>query len=270
MQEISKVIRAHTEAPFGFCPFCEVSEHLLECRAKERLPKAAKTVICFAFPYKVKQEAPKNISRYAAVPDYHNICAELLGEVADALKEQYPQNEFEVFIDNSPIPEVFAASYAGLGAIGKNGLLITERFGSFVFIGEIVTDLSIEGGEKLKGCSSCGACVAACPVGLKKSECLSAVTQQKSDLSAEQIKSIKKGGSVWGCDICQNACPHNVRVETTFIDEFYKGYRDCYLKGEDIKGRAYEWRGERVILRNASLFENVAQIVPADAASLED
>ncbi len=268
MQEIIKIISAECGALFGFCPFSAVAERLIDCRAKSRLPKAPKTVICFAFPYKVRDEAPKNISRYAAVPDYHEVCGEQLEMLAEMLKEKYPQNEFCAFADNSPIPEVYAAARAGLGAVGKNGLLITERFGSFVFLGEIVTNMEIAAEEKeIKGCLDCGACKRACPSSLSKQTCLSAITQQKRELTEEQKKLILENGSVWGCDICQNVCPMNKGAEKTKCETFINGYRDSYCPQEDIAGRVYAWRGEGVILRNALMLDDIPQVVATDAAA---
>ena len=256
MQQITDIIRTVTEAPFGFCPFESVADKLLDCRAKSRLPQNAKTIIMFAFPYKVYDEKTKNISRYAAVPDYHNVCGKILTDIAEKLKEEYNSFGFEAFIDNSPIPEVYAAASAGLGVCGRNGLLITKEYGSFVFLGEIVTDMEMNAEiAPFRDCSLCGACERACPVGLQKNGCLSAVTQQKKELSKEQSALICENGSVWGCDICQNVCPMNANTDKTFIDEFKNGYRDCYQKGEDIENRAYAWRGEKVIMRNAELFD---------------
>lgn len=239
--------------PFGFCAFSEVEDRLLPCRAQSRLPENAKTIIMFAFPYKVEEKPPLNISRYAAVPDYHEVCGEMLSSLAESLKESYPENKFEYFIDNSPIPEVYAAVSAGLGVRGKNGLLITKEYGSFVFLGEIVTDLYIEPQKSSGECLGCGICLERCPVGLDKSRCLSALTQKKGELSPEQQEKIKKSGCVWGCDICQECCPHNKDIEKTGITQFVSGYRNEYIKGEEISGRAYAWRGEKVILRNADL-----------------
>jgi epoxyqueuosine reductase len=267
MQDVNRLIRSCIGVPFGFCPFSAVSKHLLDCRAKQRLPEASKTVICFAFPYKVKDEAPKNISRYAAVPDYHGICIEKLEKVAAELKKAYPEHEFACFADNSPIPEVYASAAAGLGVRGKNGLLITEKYGSFVFLGEIVTDLPVSCGEKVSECEDCGLCLGACPVGLDKERCLSAVTQKKATLTEQEQNLIKQNGTVWGCDACQNACPHNSAAKITDIPEFLEGYRDSYLPHEDITGRAYAWRGEKVILRNALLFDDVAEVVAAHTAT---
>ena len=256
MHNVAELIRNVTDVPFGFCPFSAVENALLECRAKQRLPHDAKTVICFAFPYKVKDEPPKNISRYAAVPDYHLICGQRLEKIKAALESEYSDYSFETFVDNSPIHEVLAAATAGLGKVGKNGLLITKRFGSFVFLGEIVTDMPLcETGTAEAGCAICGACEKACPVGLNKALCLSAVTQQKKPLTEEQQRLIKAHKTVWGCDICQNVCPHNKNADKTDITEFLSGYRNEYKTGEDISGRAYEWRGARVIERNAELFK---------------
>ena len=253
MQRVTEIIRGITEAPFGFCDFSSIKDRLLPCRAAARLPENAKTVIVFAFPYKVKEAPPQNISRYAAVPDYHGVCGKLLETLAAALGNAYTDYCFSPFIDNSPIPEVEAAVRAGLGVRGKNGLLLTEEYGSFVFIGDIVTNMPLPTDDRFAECINCGACMRACPVGLRKDSCLSAVSQQKRELSAEQAKMLKDSGCIWGCDICQNVCPQNKNTKITDIAEFACDYRDRYTAGEDISGRAFEWRGEKVILRNSLL-----------------
>lgn len=254
MDKTADLLRKLTDVPFGFCSFAEFSDRLLECRAKQRIPKNASTVICFAFPYKVREQPPKNISRYAAVPDYHSVCGEQLKVIAAALRKNNGTYSFEPFIDNSPIPEVAAASAAGLGVVGKNGLLITEKYGSFVFLGEIVTDMPMKTDSLSDMCENCGMCAAACPVGLDKNRCLSALTQKKGVLGEEEEKAIRKSGCIWGCDICQNVCPHNKNAENTENTDFISGYRNGYKSGEDISGRAFAWRGEKVIKRNAELF----------------
>ncbi len=237
----------------GVCEFSAVKEGLLECRAKKRIPAGAKSIIICAFPYIVEKEAPKNISRYAAVRDYHEVVIEYLNAAIKHLQREFPQNEFEAFCDNSPIPEVFAAATAGLGIKGDNGLLITEKHGSFVFLGEIVTDLEIESESRYRECEHCGECLKKCPVGLNKAECLSAVSQKKGELSKEERQRLLAAGTLWGCDICANACEHNKNAEPTAIKEFLDSYRDRYRENEDITSRAYAWRGEVVIKRN---FEN--------------
>ncbi len=233
----------------GFCAFNDVKEHLLECRAKERLPKNSKTIIICVFPYKVKENAPKFLSRYAAVPDYHTVCGEMLSAVCKKLKEKYPQNEFRYFCDNSPIPEVHTAAVSGLGVKGDNGLLITKEYGSFVFLGEIVTDLHIDCENEYNECIHCGKCKTACPVKLDKTKCLSNLSQKKK-LVDRELETLKQNNILWGCDICQNICPMNKNAQKTYINEFINGYRNEYSPGEDTANRPYTWRGESVIKRN--------------------
>ncbi|MBR3592704.1 MAG: epoxyqueuosine reductase [Clostridia bacterium] len=233
----------------GFCAFNDVKEHLLECRAKERLPKNSKTIIICVFPYKVKENEPKFLSRYAAIPDYHTVCGEMLSAACKKLKEKYPQNEFEYFCDNSPIPEVHTAAVSGLGVKGDNGLLITKEYGSFVFLGEIVTDLHIDCENEYNECIHCGKCKTACPVKLDKTKCLSNLSQKKK-LVDRELKTLKQNNILWGCDICQNICPMNKNAQKTYINEFINGYRNEYSPGEDTANRPYTWRGESVIKRN--------------------
>lgn len=236
----------------SFCAFLPLSYFLFDCAAKKRLPKNAKTVLTCFLPYKVKDEKPFNISRYAAVPDYHEIFTQKLNNTCALLRKNFPDNTFEPFCDNSPLREVYAAAKSGLGVLGDNGLLITKEYGSFVFLGEIVTDLYIECDGEIKECLHCGNCKKGCPKDTL-GECLSAVTQKKGELSPAQKKAVKENGSLWGCDICQENCPFNITAKTTYVTEFINGYKDRYEKGEDIKNRAFAWRGEKVILRNTDL-----------------
>ena len=113
---------------------------LLPCRAAERLPENAKSVIVCVFPYYTEDDGPRNISRYAAVPDYHRVAGELLERACQELSGMFP-NTFVSFADNSPIREVDAALRAGHGVLGKNSLLIHPVYGSWVFLGAIVTDM---------------------------------------------------------------------------------------------------------------------------------
>ena len=244
---------------FGFCDFSLLENDLIECAAKSRLPENSKSVITFLFPYKIKKEKPKNISRYAAVEDYHKVCSKILEKICFNLKENFKENEFSFFIDNSPIKEVKAAVYSGLGVLGKNGLLINEKYGSYCFIGEIVTNLKIQNVENnITNCIGCDICIKNCPSGFlgdKNNKCLSAITQQKKSLTYDEEKLIKKSECIWGCDICQEVCPMNKNKEFTEIKEFINSYRDEYDENEDIKNRAYEWRGQKVIKRNFDILK---------------
>ncbi len=254
--KIEEILSAAKIFEWRIANFKDIENHLIECRARRRIPKNAKSIIMVAFPYKVEEEPPKNISRYAAVPDYHTVCGEMLNLAVENLRKNFKENSFEWFLDNSPIPEVFTANLCGLGVMGKNGLLIHKEYGSFVFLGEIVTDLDIpfqKGGEK---CLDCGECSRACEHIPLKENCLSAVNQQKNPLSSEKLKQIKSSGIVWGCDKCSEVCPMNKNAKITYIEEFKKGYRNSFTLSESREGRAYNWRGKEVIERNFNLINS--------------
>ncbi|MBQ2676079.1 MAG: epoxyqueuosine reductase [Clostridia bacterium] len=239
----------------GFCPFAEVEDKLLECRAKQHIVPDCKTVITFLLPYYFG-EFKGNLCRYSSVPDYHIVAGEYIQRIIGDLKQLFPEHSFYGFCDNSPIPEVYAAAVSGLGVIGKNGLLINEKYGSFVFIADIVTDLDIGDYniQKPKDCENCGACEKACAAGdiFDKSKCLSKITQQKAELTSEQKELIKKSGVIWGCDACQNVCPHNKNLPISALPEFMD-IKPSFCAGDSIEGRAFAYRGRKVIERNFNL-----------------
>ena len=247
---------------WGICPFEKIKDCLIDCRAKSRLPENAESVIVACFPYLLdnSEYTDINISKYAVVTDYHNVAVSRLEKAVSRLKELFPKNKFTAFADNSPIPEVRAACFAGLGVRGMNSLLITEKYGSFVFIGEIVTDLDIEYIEaEERPCMGCKKCIESCPSsaikenGFDRNVCLSEITQKKSELSEEEIRLMKECGCVWGCDICQDVCPMNKNAASTTIEEFLSSPVPHVSHGCSLENRAYEWRGRKVIERNISL-----------------
>lgn len=227
------------------------------------------SVIIFAVPYLTDCECAKtNISTYAASRDYHLFFTSLFDNLIPKLEEKYPENIFAGFTDHSPINEIKAAATAQLGVIGKNNLLITKDYSSFVFIGEIITDAHLPSNtDTINYCENCGLCVIACPVDMDIAKCLSSITQKKGELNNEEISLIKKYECAWGCDICQNACPYTKKAKQkgsiyTNID-FFKNERTPHITSAMIKGmcneqfsaRAYSWRGKNVILRNLKILE---------------
>ena len=247
---------------WGICPFEKISDSLIDCRAKNRLPQNAKTVIVVCFPYLLDKSKYNNIniSKYAVVTDYHNVALSRLEKAVSELKKLYPENEFSAFADNSPVPEVRAACLSGLGVRGMNSLLITEKYGSYVFIGEIVTDVEFDCDEHAENpCIKCGKCIKACPSSAIKENCfdrrlcLSEITQKKGELSEKETALIKDCGCVWGCDICQDICPMNKNAAFTEIEEFISSAVPHVSEGCSLDGRAYEWRGRKVIERNIAI-----------------
>ena len=224
--------------------------------------------VILAVPYLTKQDE-RNLSAYAVCRDYHGYFKELFATLNAKLKVEYPCNRFAFFADDSPIAERDAAARACLGIIGDNGMLITEKYSSYVFLGEIITDLSFECEAKpIRSCEGCGACRRACPMS-ELGECLSAITQKKGELTAAEANAMKKHGTVWGCDICQETCPHTIRAiksGTIYTDiEYFKSETLPQLTSEALAemtdeqfaSRAYSWRGRKTIARNLNIFENM-------------
>lgn len=247
---------------WGICPFDKIKDSLIECRAKSRLPHNAKSVIVACFPYLLDKSEyiNLNISKYAVVSDYHEAVLSRLEKAVTELKKLFPENEFSAFADNSPVPEVRAACLAGLGVRGMNSLLITEKYGSYVFIGEIVTDVELRHDEhSQKSCIKCGKCIKACPSsaikenGFDRNICLSEITQKKGELSEKEIALMRKCGCVWGCDICQDVCPMNENAAVTEIEDFLSLPVSHVSEGCSLEKRAYEWRGRKVIERNIAI-----------------
>lgn len=228
------------------------------------------SVVMLAIPYytPICKDPARNLSAYAVSKDYHLFFKDLFGELLPLLKKRFPHHRFAAFADHSPIDEVDAAAKAGLGVVGKNGLLITEKYSSYVFLGELVTDALIPARvlEK-RTCMGCGACRRACPITKMGCQCLSSLTQKKGELSDEEKALLRSHPLLWGCDTCQELCPHTKRaMENGTIYSsipFFSEEPICHLTNdvlnrlpdEAFSMRAYAWRGRKTIERNLVLKE---------------
>lgn len=263
----SKILSGKEAFPFGICSFEQILP-CLECRAKQRIPQDAASVLVCLFPYYTGEHKERNISRYAMMTDYHMIAGEYLNRFCKALQEVFPKKQFEPFTDNSPIREVSAAFHAGLGRRGKNGLILHPKYGSYVFIGEVVTDLVLQPDQPLNPgeCIGCGKCQNVCPQGALQSDgsvclerCRSHITQKKGELTDWEIGQIQDGRLIWGCDICNDVCPMNQEAKVlTPVPEFLESavaVLDAQIAERLLKTRAYNYRGKKTILRNIQLLE---------------
>ena len=240
-----------------------------QARAEALCPQW-KSLLCAAFPYG-GAAGDSRISLYARGADYHAVLRTRLEQAAEGLQAALPQNRFVFCADVSPFPEVRAAALAGLGKLGRQGLLITEKAGSLVFLGFLVTDADLpETGGEIVPCAGCGACVRACPGGalgcqnrFDEARCLSALTQKRGALTEAQTALVKQGGLLWGCDRCQLACPENRHITVPPLPEFAPQpdpeEGDFQLSDRQFRkrytGRAFVWRGVQPLRRNAEILK---------------
>ena len=241
----------------------EINENI---RSRENF--TPRSVIMYLLPYYTGETV--NISRYAASYDYHLAIREINEGTINLLKELYPSASFKGYGDHSPIDERHAALISGLGIAGDNGLIINEKYGSYIFIGDIVTDidpteLGAQEPKEIARCEGCGICKASCPTGILRGEgmdCLSAITQKKGMLSEDEKQLMVENNTLWGCDLCQVHCPHNANPKKTPVEFFYTNRieelnRDVLgsMDNDEFSRRAFAWRKRSTVERNIAIFE---------------
>ena len=226
--------------------------------------------VVMLFPYYTGKECNSNISVYAYSEDYHIIVKKYLEKVAQFIKNQ-GDFKTEIYVDVSPNNDIMLAYSAGLGVIGKNGLLINDKYGTFHFIGYVMTDMPLKIDKPLKNeCMNCNKCIKKCPSGALENKdftkCVSHITQKKGELSEFEKSLIKESKCAFGCDVCQMVCPMN-DFKITPLEDF-KTNRITSIKKSDFEGlsnrefkekyqnRAFSWRGKQVLIRNLNILEN--------------
>lgn len=195
-----------------------------------RLFPAAKSVVVVALNYYTAHEHDVaradsgKVSRYAWGDDYHDIVGEKLRELLVLVKECWPEVDGKVCVDIQPMMDKAWAVRAGLGWLGKHTNVITEGYGSWIFIGELLLNLELEYDDRQVAdqCGSCTLCIDACPTGaivqpyvLDSNRCISHATIESR---APEIRDDVAGnldGWLYGCDICQEVCPWNAMTPTT-------------------------------------------------------
>ncbi len=194
-----------------------------------RIFEGAKSIISLAINYSpgwIEQSKDKNlafISRYALGYDYHKVVFAKLKLLFDFIvKETKGKAKGKIYCDTGPLLEKAIAERAGLGWIGKNGLLITKEFGSWVFLGEIILDVELRKDTQAKNlCSDCNLCIKSCPSGaiiapgiIDASRCFSYLTIENRKKIPFKLRNVL-GSRVFGCDACQEVCPFNNNVPET-------------------------------------------------------
>lgn len=204
-----------------------------DASVRERLDRpsileGARSVICLARSYK-RNDAPddspmaRRVARYARGHDYHNGLRKKLRRLAAFVRGLAPDVSARPLVDDAPILERAWAARAGLGFVGKNGLLIVPGVGSYVLLGEVVTTLELTPDDPVPGrCGACTACLDACPTQafvrpfvLDARRCIAYLTIEHDGPWEPELRE-GVGERVYGCDACQEACPFNAgRTEAT-------------------------------------------------------
>lgn len=235
---------------------CDIINHRI-------LPADAKSVILFSIPYRSVTEIPNDgFSEYSRIYDYHKFCSRLYERTIELMNSATGYS-FYGFCDHSPVNEKLAIAKCGLGVIGRNSLYIDNEYGSFVFIGSIITNATCNfAATDICSCINCGKCIEACPngaiidLGIDRYKCLSGISQKKNKSDEEKLL-LKNNNIVWGCDICQNVCPHNQTAKISPI-QYFKNTRIKNINKEFVENLsesefnkyAFSYKGKKIVLDN--------------------
>ncbi|MFF2480179.1 tRNA epoxyqueuosine(34) reductase QueG [Paenibacillus sp. NPDC058071] len=232
--------------------------------------------IAIAYPSKLV-DPPKSepgarrgiIARASWGQDYHTVLRDRLSKLEAWLKERVPELRVESMVDTGALSDRAVAERAGLGWGGKNCMIMNDELGSWIYLGEMITNLPLPPDKPLAdGCGECTKCIDACPTGalvgpgqLDSKRCISFLTQTKGFLEDEVMRKI--GNRLYGCDTCQTVCPVNRRKNWTHHPELQPDHelvKPLLVPLLTIGNREFKerygsmssaWRGKKPIQRNA-------------------
>ncbi len=243
-----------------------------------------KSIITVILPYAKAYQIPKkenmgNLSVSSYGLDYHKVLHQKLENLVNEIKKDI-QFKYKICVDNTPLNDRAICYESGLGYVGKNSMLIDDEYGSFVFLGSILTDLEItannefdnrlnnntsKNNNRLSKCGNCNICINKCPNNaimdnnlINAKRCVSYLTQTKEYIPIEYRKAM--GNQIYGCDICQINCPKNSKALSQSSKENYDSLlidlRELFNitnKEFDLKYgyMAGSWRGKNIWKRNA-------------------
>jgi len=230
------------------------------------------------------QKGQGRIARYARGKDYHKAMKKRLMALADQLREDHPDADFKVFVDTAPVLERELAHRAGLGWTGKHTLLIHPQAGSYMLLGGIVTTLDFAPPKSQRQepdhCGSCIRCIDACPTdaitpySVDARKCISYLTIELRE-EIEPALATKIGDWIYGCDICQEVCPHNsLRDEAPPANPIYNADRDRFdlleVLGWTENDRREAFTGSAMKRAKLDMMHRNAKIVAANQGGLLD
>lgn len=278
--ELEKILKSRIEKGH----YTGFEERELEKRINPRLTmEEVKSIIVCLFPYFTGRVDDTNISKYTYPKDYHIIAGEKLKKIGEFLTNEIEGFKYKPFVDSGPLVDRYLASISGLGYYGINSHIINDKYGTYFFIGYMLCNYEFQPDNKVdRTCIRCGECVRRCPgnailgdFNINPNRCISYITQKKGELSEEEIRILKNNHMVFGCDICQDVCPHNKKIEHTSIEEFKKDllfkldYNELLsMSNREFKrkyqDRAFSWRGKGIIVRNFEYLNDICRPVTND------
>src|SRR5690625_281497 len=243
------------------------------------MPEAQSIIsIALAYPTRVKNP-PKHtkenrrgiFARASWGIDYHVVLRDRLEKLTEFILEQMPHLKSKLMVDTGELSDRAVAERAGIGFSGKNTAIITEEFGSFVYLGEVITNIPFVPDTPVEdSCGDCTICMDACPTGalvqggqLNAQQCLAYLTQTK-DFLPDEFRD-KLGTRIYGCDTCQMVCPRNKHIDFHLHEEFEPDPEVAHPKLKPMlrmSNRQFRetfgqvsgfWRGKNPLQRNAMI-----------------
>jgi epoxyqueuosine reductase len=209
-------------------------ERVQKAANPEALLPGARSIVSVAMSYSTGEaehpdEGPTGkVARYAWGGDYHQVMKVKLRELAEGMSQVAGRPvKARVFVDDGPMLDRAAAERTGVGWFGKNTNILTPTHGSWVFLGQVVTDLELAPDPPLKKtCGSCVRCIDACPTGaivapyvIDNTRCISFLTIELRGAIPRELRPLV-GDWVFGCDICQDVCPVNRKAQQSLEPAF--------------------------------------------------
>ncbi|MED3550001.1 tRNA epoxyqueuosine(34) reductase QueG [Cytobacillus praedii] len=232
--------------------------------------------IALAYPSKMNERVTSKkgerrgiFSRASWGEDYHLILRDRLKKLEAFIIERVPEAKCKSMVDTGELVDRAVAERAGIGWSGKNCSIITPEFGSYVYLGEMITTIPFEPDQPIEDqCGTCNKCLEACPTGalvqggqINAQKCIAFLTQTKGFIEEQYREKI--GNRVYGCDSCQTACPENKGKNFHFHEEMEPDPEIVkpllkpmlQISNREFKGKfgplAGSWRGKKPIQRNA-------------------
>ncbi|WP_042167309.1 tRNA epoxyqueuosine(34) reductase QueG [Paenibacillus gorillae] len=236
------------------------------------------SIIAIAIAYPSKMHNPPKsepgarrgiLARASWGDDYHKVLRNRLKRLEDWLRERVPELRVESMVDTGALSDRAVAERAGIGWGAKNCMIMSHELGSWIYLGEMITNLPLPPDEPVtEGCGECTKCIDSCPTGalvgpgqLDSKRCISFVTQTKEFVPEEFMRKI--GNRLYGCDTCQTVCPVNRGKNWTHQPELQPDPEQVKpllvplltIGNKEFKEKygstSSAWRGKKPIQRNA-------------------